>query len=78
MAPDTFEALVRRQLTERDKRRRARLGDALAYAEADQLCVAAIMEAAGYPVGEDEAPVVRKARRARRVNEDRAFGDVPA
>jgi hypothetical protein len=75
MAPGTFEALVRHQLRQRDQARRARLGDAVAYDAADQACVNAIMEAAGYgePTEDAERPA-RKAARARRSNEDRAFG----
>jgi hypothetical protein len=70
-----FEALIRRELTERDKRKRARLGDALAYAEADQRCVNAILEAAGYGAPSDGERLVRRAQRARRANEDEAFGE---
>jgi hypothetical protein len=76
MAPGTFEALVRHQLRQRDQTRRARLGDAVAYDAADQACVNAIMEAAGYgePPEDAERPV-RRARRARAANEDRVFGE---
>lgn len=48
LSPQEFEALVRRELAERDNRRRARLGDPRVYAEADTSAVAAIMAAAGY------------------------------
>lgn len=75
MSPQDFEALIRRELAARDKRRRARLGDALAYAEADQLCVNTLMEAAGYGAPAEGEKVIRRARRARRMNEDEAFGE---
>lgn len=74
MTPDEFEALIRREMAERDKRRRARLGDAIAYAEADRLCADAIMQAAGFAPPADSEKVARKARRARQANEDAAFG----
>lgn len=75
MTPEQFEALIRRELKTRDSRRRARLGDGLAYDEADQLCVNAIMEAAGYGEPDEDADrLVRRASRKRRANEDRAFG----
>jgi len=70
-----FEALIRRELAERDRRKRARLGDALAYAEADQRCVNAILEAAGYGVPAEGEKLVRRSQRARRANEDEAFGE---
>lgn len=75
MSPDEFEALLRRELQQRDTRRRARLGDPEAQAEADQLLVNAVMTAAGHAEPEDSERVLTKARRARRRNEDAAFGE---
>ncbi len=74
MNPAEFEALILHELAERDKRRRARLGDPLAYAEADALCVAAIMQAAGFAAPAEADQAVRKARRGRKLNEAAAFG----
>lgn len=75
MNPEEFEALIRRELAGRDKRKRARIGDPIAYAEADQLAVNAIMAAAGYAAPPGGEGVVRRAQRARRANEDEAFGE---
>jgi hypothetical protein len=74
VSAEEFEAVIRAELAGRDKRRRARLLDPVVYAEADQLCVNAIMRAAGYDVPDDSGHVVRKARRARRDNEEAALG----
>jgi hypothetical protein len=71
VSAEELEAVIR---AERDRRRRARLMDPAVYAEVDQLCVNAIMRAAGYDVPDDAERPVRKARRARRDNEDAAFG----
>jgi hypothetical protein len=73
--PQDFEALIRRELAQRDGRRRARIGDRLAYEAADTALVAAVMEAAGFAAPADGEKVQRKARRARRDNEDEAFGE---
>lgn len=77
MTPEQFEALIRRELAERDRRRRARIGDPLVYAEADHLCVNAVMLAAGYGPPSEGEKVIRKARRARQVHEDMAFEGAP-
>jgi hypothetical protein len=75
MPPEEFEALLRRELAQRDARRRARLGDEPAKAAADQGLVTAVMEAAGYGGPSPEAErTVRRARRGARANEDKAFG----
>ncbi len=77
MPPDVFEALLRHELRERDAKRRLRLGDPVAYAAADQECVNAVMEAAGYGEPDEAAEKpVRRGRRAARANEERAFGEV--
>lgn len=73
MSPEEFEALIRRELAQRDSRRRARLGDHVAQTAADQMCVDAIMQAAGYGPSEDSKKVLAKAARRAKVNEDAAF-----
>lgn len=76
MPPQEFEALLRAELVKRDNRRRLRLGDPVAYAAADQECVNAVMEAAGYGEPSPEADrTVRRGRRVARTNEERAFGE---
>jgi hypothetical protein len=78
VSPEQFEALVRRELAQRDARRRARIGDPYAQAEADQLFVNAVMGAAGHPPSAEGVKVLARARRARRLNEEAAFGDLEA
>lgn len=76
MSPGEFEALIRRELSQRDSRRRARLADADALAAADQMFVNTVMEAAGYAPPEEGRRVLAKAARRARVNEDAAFDGV--
>ena len=70
-----FEQLIREQLLERDKRRRARLLDPLVYREADDSCVQAIMRAAGFEVPDDTKKAVRRRGRTAAANQAAAFGD---
>lgn len=72
---EAFERLVREQLAERDRQRRARLMDVTAYEAADSAFVAKVMEAAGFKVPEHAEKAVRRGRRAAAVNEAAAFGD---
>jgi hypothetical protein len=73
---EAFERVIREQLDERDRKRRARLLDRQVYAEADTSCVAAIMQSVGYDAPEAAVKAVTRGRRTAAVNEAAAFGEV--
>ncbi len=79
MTRQAFEQLVAGALAERDKKRRSRLHDPNVMAEADSAFVAKVTEAAGYTIPAEVAAETGKtatrARRARKKNEDAAFGE---
>lgn len=74
MTGPEFETIVRRELRLRDSRRRARLGDPIALNAAEQMCVDAIMTAAGFGKPAESEKVLAKAQRRARISEDAAFG----
>lgn len=76
-----FERALRRELVRHEDRRRARLGDPAALAASEALFVREVMRAAGYAIeeqSEEDAQAIRRGRRAARVNEDAAFGEMSA
>lgn len=69
-----FEATLTRELSQRDSRRRARLGDGVALGAADREFIRAVMRAAGYDVPEEDR-ADRRAARVAKISEAAAFGD---
>ena len=70
-----FATIVRGELLVRDAARKARLFDPAAWAAADSAFVAAVAAAAGLEVPDGTEKTIRRARKARAVNEAAAFPD---